>query len=131
MTLIQGETRELCQEAVARSAELFDSLGFTIHLMKSVFAPTQTIEFLGFVRESRSMTVSLTHTQSAKLKQPCIEILQTDMVSIQSLADLIGHRVAALPGVLFDTIFIKRLEILKIKSLAKKNIGSYAICIRL
>ena len=42
-----------------------------------------------------------------KLKQRFIVILQTDMVSIQSLAELIGHLVAALPDVLFGTIFIK------------------------
>ena len=120
-SLIRGKTRELCEEAVARSAELFDSLGFTIHPRKSVFAPTQIIEFLGFVLDSRSMTVSLTYAKSAKLKQRCIDILQTDMVSIQFLAEFIGHLVAALPGVLFGTIFIKRLEILKIKPLAKKQ----------
>ena len=120
-SLIQGDTQELCEEAVARSAELSDSLGFTIHPRKSVFAPTQTIEFLGFVLDSRSMTVSLTHTNSARMKQRCIDILQTDMASIQSLAELIGYLVAAVPGVLFGTIFIKRLEILKIKSLAKNK----------
>ena len=76
------------------------------------------------------MTVSLTHTKSAKLKQHCTDILQTDMVSIQSSAELIGHLVAALPGVLFGTIFIKRPEILKIKSLAK-NKGNNAAFIRL
>ena len=85
-SLIQGETRELCEEAVARSAELFDSLGFTIHPRKSVFAPTQTIEFLGFVLDSRSMTVSLTHTKSAKLKQRCIDILQTRCSSYSVLS---------------------------------------------
>ena len=46
--MIQGDTRELCEEAVARSAELFDSLSFTIRPRKSVFAPIQTIEFFGF-----------------------------------------------------------------------------------
>ena len=76
------------------------------------------------------MTVSLTHTKSAKLKQRCIDILQTDMASIQSLAELIGHLVAALPGVLFGTIFIKQLKIIKIKSLAK-NKGNNAAFIRL
>ena len=111
----------MCEEALARSAEPFDSLGFTIYPRKSVFAPTQTIEFLGFVLDSRSMTVSLTYAKSAKLKQRCIDILQTDMASIQSLAELIGYLVAAVPGVLFGTIFIKRLEILKIKSLAKNK----------
>ena len=39
------------------------------------------------------------------------------MVSIQSLAELVGHLVLNLPG----TVFIKRLEILKLKSLAKKE----------
>ena len=41
-SLIHGETRE----AVVHSAELSDSLGFAIHPRKSVFAPTQTIEYL-------------------------------------------------------------------------------------
>ena len=54
-----------------------------------------------------------------------------DVVPIQSLAKLIGHLVASLPGVLFATIFIRRLEILKIKSLAKNPKGTYGICIRL
>ena len=125
-SLTQRDTWELCGEPVACSAELIDSLRFTIHPWKSIFAPTQSIEFLGFVLDSRSMTVSLTHTKSVKLKQLCIDILQTDMVSIQSLAEFIGHLVAALPGVLFGTIFVKRLEILKIKSLAKHK-GHYAI----
>ena len=43
------------------------------------------------------------------------------MVSIQSLAEFIGHLAAAFPGVLFGTIFIKRLGILKMKSLGKKE----------
>ena len=116
-SLIQRDTRELCEEALARSTELFHSLGFIIHPRKSVFTPIQIIEFLGFVLDSRSMAVSLTLIKSANLKQSLIDILQTDMVSIQSLDESIGHLDAAVPGVLFGTVFFERLEILNIKAL--------------
>ena len=61
------------------------------------------------------------YTISAKLKQRCIDIMQTNMVSIKSLSELIGRFVAALPCGPFGTIFIKRLGILKMKSLGKKE----------
>ena len=111
----------MCEQAVARSAALFDSLGFTVHSRKSVSAPTQTIEFLRFVLDSRNMIVSLTRTNTEKLKQRCTDILQTDMVSVQSSVELIGHLVAALPGVLFGTVFVTQLKLLKIIVLEKEK----------
>ena len=70
------------------------------------------------------------YTISAKLKQRCIDIMQTNMVSIKSLSELIGRFVAALPCGPFGTIFIKRLEMLKIKALAKSK-RNYATFVRL
>ena len=48
-TLLLGDTEEECILAVKNACRLLDSLGFTIHPVKSVFKPTQSIEFLGFV----------------------------------------------------------------------------------
>ena len=44
-------------------------------------------------------------------------------MSVQGLAELIGHMIAALPGVKFETLLIKRLKILKSKVLAENKGG--------
>ena len=49
------------------AASLLDSLGFIIHPEKSVFTPTQTIEYLGFTIDSRKMMVFLTEKGGHKL----------------------------------------------------------------
>ena len=55
---VEESARDL-QEAVAMAVELFDDLGLTIHPKKSILQPIQSIEFLGFVLDSRTMTVAL------------------------------------------------------------------------
>ena len=49
-SLLQGDTFTECQEAVslALTCEVLDIVGFMIHPVKSVFKPSQTIEFLQF-----------------------------------------------------------------------------------
>ena len=39
---------------------IFQELGFVIHPEKSQIVPTQEIKFLGFIINSREMTISLT-----------------------------------------------------------------------
>ena len=46
-TFLQGDSYEECVLAVLKTISLLDSLGFTIHPVKSVFHPTQSIEVLG------------------------------------------------------------------------------------
>ena len=46
---------------------LLDSLGFAVHPNKSIFVPARLTEYLGFVIDSQSMTISLT-----KKKNVCI-----------------------------------------------------------
>lgn len=51
-SLVQGDTFDLCAEAFNRVAEVLDKLGFTIRPDKSVFAPSKSIELLGFILNS-------------------------------------------------------------------------------
>ena len=56
-TLLQGDTEQDCQSAMMASCQVFDSLGFTVHPIKSVLQPTQRIEFLRFWLDSVNMIV--------------------------------------------------------------------------
>jgi hypothetical protein len=55
--------------------KIFDSLGLTIHLDKSIIIPTQEIQYLGFILNSREMTVQLTREKALKIKELCQNIL--------------------------------------------------------
>ena len=70
-SLLIGEIKEMCAKIVYDSCKLMDKLGFTIHQAKSVFHPTQTIEFLAFILDSKSLTVSLTSKKTKKIKAAC------------------------------------------------------------
>ena len=59
-TLLQGDTEHDCQSAMMATCQVFDSLGFTVHSIKSVLQPTQRIEFLEFWLDLVNMIVSLT-----------------------------------------------------------------------
>ena len=50
-------------------AELFDRLGFVVHPDKSVLMPTQETTVLGFVINSRKMSVKLTPQKEKNLKK--------------------------------------------------------------
>ena len=43
------ETAKLVDQAIFHATQLFTSLGFVPHPEKSVFEPTQILEFLGFL----------------------------------------------------------------------------------
>ncbi len=57
---LQGHSYDSCLANIDDTVELMDSLGLTIHPSKSCFQPSQTIEFVGFILCSKTMTVKLT-----------------------------------------------------------------------
>ena len=56
---LQGETFEECLQTITETVKLLQSLGFTINPEKSVVKPTQKLTFLGFVLNSKIMTLTL------------------------------------------------------------------------
>ena len=121
--IIEENKREL-QVAVSHAVSLFDELGLTIHPTKSVLSPVQTIEFLGFVLDSRSMTVSLTQRKADKIARLAEQLLHKHRCKIQELAEFIGNVVAADPAVQDAALYYKGLEIARNKAL-RKSYGSY------
>ena len=52
--------------------DLVEHVGFTPHLHKSTFEPTQIIVFLGFTLNSLTVTVKPTHEKIIKTRQYCL-----------------------------------------------------------
>ena len=94
------------------ATRLFDKLGYTINLAKSVLPPDRiiVIEHLGFIFNSAEMTVQLTEK-----KQNCI----AKKPSLQQLAQFIGKLVAAEPGFTHAPLYYKEIEIYKNQMLSQ------------
>jgi hypothetical protein len=57
--LIMASTRDGAERHLASALELLVALGFMVNMRKSVVQPTQVMEFLGYVLDSRRMVISL------------------------------------------------------------------------
>ena len=94
-------------------------LGFTIHPVKSVLEPTQTIQFLGFVIDSVAMTVKLPPSKSANQN-----LVLNCNPTIREVAQVIGLIVSSFPAVQYAQLHYRTLESEKIHAL-KVNAGNY------
>ena len=94
-TLLQGDTEQDCQSAVMTSCQVLDSVGFTVHPVKSVLQPTQRIHFLVFWLGLINMIVSLTDRKVDKIRSVCAKLLEMEVCSIRYMAKIIGYLVAA------------------------------------
>lgn len=110
-SLLFANSREELTEAVYEAITLFDSLGLTVHPVKSEITPVHSIEFLGFIINAEDMTLTLTVTKKEKILHMARALLQSSRFPVRDLASLIGNLVAASPAVRGAPVHIKSLEI--------------------
>lgn len=95
---LQGSDTKECLLNISDTQILFTDLGFVINVDKSCVIPAQQINFLGFVLDSVSMTITLTDDKKAEVKSICNAIIATQSHStITELAQLVGTLVSCLP----------------------------------
>ena len=117
----KDHTSEGCFNNVMSIAELFDRLGFAVHPDKSVLIPTQEITILGFVINSRKMSVKLTPQKEKNLKRLVNQLFSMKTLSIRFLAEVIGTIVSVFPAVKYVPLYYRALENDKIRALETCN----------
>jgi hypothetical protein len=122
-SLLIGYSLSDCQRNVKATVDAVRHAGFIIHPEKSVFNPTQDIQYLGFMICSTDMKVRLTKDKASEIKQRCLKLLSKQTPTIQEVAEVVGKMVAALPGVKNGDMHYRLLDIDKIAALkiAKGN----------
>ncbi len=78
-----------------------------VHPTKSEFTATQELEFLGFLLNSKSMTVCLT---PKKVISMCGQYSCRHEFTIRKIASLTGTLVGTFPGVEFGPVYYRNLE---------------------
>ena len=121
---LQGKDFTSCQENVFKTVQLLQSLGFIIHPTKSTLMPSQSITFLGFIRNSVDMTVKLCDEKALHIKSLVQKLLHSPSTTIREVAKVIGTLVASFPGVKMGPLYFRQLEIEKANAL-KHNKGCF------
>jgi hypothetical protein len=108
--LLIGHSYEKCISTIIDTLTLLEKLGFVIHPLKSIFVPVQNIVFLGFLINSRTMTICLTDEKKDKLVSLIKNVLTSDTIQIRSVAKVIGHMVSSFPAVEFGPLYYRKLD---------------------
>lgn len=116
-TLICNSSRQGCLNSLHDTLQLLRQLGFHINLEKSVLHPTQTIEYLGNIIDTKSMTVSLPERRRLKIMDACESLLDKGKEKIREVARVTGLMVAATSAVTLGRLHYRKLEREKISAL--------------
>ena len=97
MTFSCLETRVLCANNVMVTKEFLSGLGFVVHPVKPNFMPTQILGHLGFVLDSRDMTVTISEEKHTVLIALAKDIIVQSLSCIGDVVRLVGILVANIP----------------------------------
>ena len=114
---LQGDNVHACKENATATANMLVNCGFVINPEKSVFQPSQEIEYLGFLLNSKNMTIAIADNKAFKVVAICDEYLKSKRNSIRDLSTVIGNLVASFPAVPHGQLFYRQLENEKISAL--------------
>ena len=118
--LLLGDNKEDCINNILKTIELSEDTGFIVHPDKSILEPSQIIEYLGFILNSKLMTVSVNNRQAQKIWDACKQLASQTTCTIIQLAKVVGLLVASIPGVKHGKLFYRRLDNIKTSELKDK-----------
>ena len=133
MILIAGYIDDLISAAISSQecsynmlevVDLLVRLGFFINVKKSIFDPSQILEYLGFIIDSVNMIVKLTPIKADRMVLLCDKALSAKTLSIRSVASLLGRITSSLVGVKFGKLHFRGLERCKLLALENAS-GNY------
>ena len=107
---------------------LLQNLGFVINWEKSELVPCQKIDFLGFQIDTCAMMFYLPQEKVQKIKQLCLQMLNSVKVTVREVASLTGKLVSTVQAILPANLQCRYLQMLQTKSLLSgKNYESFII----
>ena len=108
--LLMNESRQGLLNNRDTAIWLLTSLGFVINMEKSVLVPSQKLEYLGFLIDSRDMLFSLPHKKVVDIKTNCVMLLNSDVVTVRDVAKVTGRLTACAAAVLSAPLHYRHLQ---------------------
>lgn len=119
--LIIDRDAETCRKNTRLAVKFLESLGFIINYEKSELAPHTQRTYLGFIFNSRNMTLSLPQEKRERIFILLSELITLDSCSIRHLAKVIGLLVSVCPAIRYGWLYTKNLERFKTAALLQEG----------
>jgi hypothetical protein len=88
--LIFGETKQECEDSVRAVIEQMKRLGVIINQKKSVFSPSQQVEYLGFIIDSVEMTITAPKKKIESIRKDVKKFCKRQASTPRQLASILG-----------------------------------------
>lgn len=108
--LCVGSSYEECLFNVNTTCTILQSLGFIINNKKSVLIPKNVCKFLGFVFNTKDMTISLPDEKKQRILNKVSALMCKNKCTIRYFAEFIGLLTSACPAVSYGWMYTKLFE---------------------
>ena len=114
---------DICYKNVWKCVRLLGNLGFVVHPEKSVFVPSQEIEYLGFTINSVTMIVRLTTEKKKKISDLYQKILLKGSVPIRYVSKLLSKFTSSFQAIKYGQLHYRYLQRVKTNALKINKIN--------
>ncbi|KZS08158.1 Uncharacterized protein APZ42_027944 [Daphnia magna] len=93
------------------AVSVLERCGFLINLEKSVGVPSQVMEYLGLIIDSRSLSLALRREKIVEIRDLCLAMLRRESVSLREIAKILGNLVWAVKAIPFAQAHYRGIQI--------------------
>lgn len=119
--LVVGRSFEDCQRNVHATCSLLTRLGFTLNKEKCQLNPSTRCKYLGFLFDSKEMSVELPKQKKEKVKVLVKRFSRLKSCRIRKFAEFVGTLISYCPAVAYGFVHTKNFERARYLALAKNN----------
>ncbi|XP_046742941.1 uncharacterized protein LOC124409394 [Diprion similis] len=116
-----GSDFHSCSRNILRTVELLEFLGLIINYRKSILVPKNRYEFLGFVLDSKTLTLELPERKRDKMLGLIREFKSKNVCKIREFAQFVGNITACCPAVEYSWVYSKFFERQRYLALVKNH----------
>nr|CAI5854672.1 unnamed protein product [Callosobruchus analis] len=122
--LLISETASEAMSNLQKTVTLLENLGFIINKKKSIFSPSTRCKYLGFIFDSRRLTLELPPDKRIRILKWIDKLIVANYTTIKVFARFLGIVVSACPAVKYGWVYTKRFERCKFLALQSSE-GDY------
>ena len=119
--LIMNQNRDMLLRQCAFAVQLLSWLGFTVSSEKSILTPCQSIEYLGMIVDSCSMSMFLPDRKVTNIIDTCSSVYYSKILGVKELASLVGKMQAAWPAIQLGPFHYRELQKILIEGTSNGN----------
>ena len=112
-----GDSHDLCSQNIRDTISCLTKLGFLINYKKSSIIPSQRVQYLGLIFDSKLFQVTISGSKMNSIKEKIIRLSKMKECTIREFAEIIGTLVSVRYAVAYGLLYTKAFEMAKSQAL--------------